>query len=63
MDTLRQEIVGLKEATYNKMEEKLLEATMRELLAKLRKETELSKKVSSLETRMATVETSLITIL
>ena len=42
VDTMRKDITDLKEATYKKIEEKMHEATMRELLAKLRKETELS---------------------
>ena len=63
MDTLRQDVQDLKEFTPKKFDEKLPEGTMKELLLKLRKESEMEKKVTQLESRVKIVEESLVTLL
>ena len=63
MDTLRVDIKDLKEYTNDKLDEKLPIGTMKELLVKLRRESDMEKKVNSLEARMKIVEDSMVTII
>ena len=63
MDTLRVDIQDLKEYTDKKLDEMLPLGTMKELLVKLRRESDMERKVNSLEARMKIVENSMVTII
>ena len=62
MDTLRKDVEDLKTFTDKKIDERIPVGTVKDLLLKLRKESEMEKKVTSLETRVKNIEESMVVL-
>ena len=63
LDTVRKDVEDLKTFTDKKIEERLPSGAVKELLLKLRKESEMEKKVTPLETRVKNIEESMVVLL
>ena len=62
LDIVRQDVADLKTFTEKQIDERLPLGTAKEIVQKLRKESEMEKKVTSLETRVKNIEESMVVL-